>query len=711
MIKKWIYDKFNNKYDFNVYDITEFDDSILYQILENNCDKRKANRHKNSNSYRKVVNYTQIKSGKYPLSYAKIYCGFDIETSKIETENGAQSFMYHWQFSLFNNVITGRYWDDFLKLLEMLKKIQEKESQKIVVWVANLGYEFQFLKYRLNITDGFLKAEREPIYIEHNNFIVFRECLSWGGSLSKLADDYTCLKKLKGDLDFSILRTPKSKIDNKGLMYCYMDVLILTEFSKWFFAEYFEKRKNPITVQGAIRINIKHSIKDINRVKRFICDCMPLTENDYNNAVNWLYRGGYVHANIKYCDNLFIKVPIKSRDITSSYPASMCHCKFSMKWHKSRYVDESQLQNLIDEGFTFYGLFTLSNLKRKTTHSIESKSKCLFLSENCTIDNGRIAEADKLQVYLTHLDYEIYCKFYDFKIENVIDFNISFLQKLPKYLVSNMCENYKNKAILKAKKLPYAIEKTYTNSYYGVCVTKRITQELKIENGDVTKTISEMPYWKYKRKQILSAFWGIYISAYSRHKLLSMVYDLEMNGNPVLYCDTDSIKYIEKNAKADEIFKKANAKMRLMNKSFCNDNNLDFEIFKDLGEWDLECNGNYLETFKTLGAKRYAYTYIDKGVRHYNITVAGLPKEKYYKLYAKNLMLFYKNFNEDLVVKNCKLASKYNDDEFTMIVNGEVINEKSNIALVDCDFSMKVKEEWLQMIYELATSKYEFRNY
>ena len=597
-------------------------------------------------------------------------------------------------------------------MLDLLKQIQEKESQKLVVWVANLGYEWQFMKHWLNVTDWFFKEEREPIYIEHDNFIVFRECLSWGGSLEKLAKDYTCLKKLKGDLDFTKLRTPlNSNLTNKELMYCYLDVLILTEFSKWFFATSFNNKMNPITIQGAIRIKIKQSIVDIFRTKKFIKDCMPPTERSYLNMVNWLYRGGYVHANIKYCNNLFIKQPIYSRDITSSYPASMVHCKFPMKWHRMRYINEQQLNNLISDGFTFYGCFTLKNLKRKTTHSIDSKSKCMFLSDKNTIDNGRIAEAEKVIVYLTHLDYDIYCKFYTFEIDSVVDFNISYLQRLPDYLLNNMLHDYEQKAILKSKNLPYAVEKSYCNSYYGVTVTKRIVQELAFQNGKIVRRLSNQDYDNYKSRQVLSTFWGIYISAYSRHKLLTMVWELELSGNPVVYCDTDSIKYIEKNNKANEIFENANYKIEQLNKKFCDEHNKNFEIMADLGCWDIECHGQQLETFKTLGCKRYAYTYKYKGVRHYNLTVAGLPKNYYYKLYSQNLMQFYKHFNDELVVKNCKLASKYNDDEFTMIINGEVINEKSNLALIDTDFTMNVNDEWLAMILQLATSKTEFRNY
>ena len=82
--------------------------------------------------------------GKNARRYLKLYCGFDIETTTTPNHFG---YMYNWQFSINDVVIMGKHWYEWIDLLEQIKKQYTlRKSTKIIIWIANLGFEFQFMR-------------------------------------------------------------------------------------------------------------------------------------------------------------------------------------------------------------------------------------------------------------------------------------------------------------------------------------------------------------------------------------------------------------------------------------------------------------------------------------------------------------------------------------------------------------------------------------
>jgi hypothetical protein len=70
------------------------------------------------------------------------------------------------------------------------------------------------------------------------------------------------------------------------------------------------------------------------------------------------------------------------------------------------------------------------------------------------------------------------------------------------------------------------------------------------------------------------------------------------------------------------MFEEINTATEKTVKYMCEELDLDYSLFYDLGSFESEYNGDEL-TGKFLGAKRYIVTY--KGVDH--VTIAGLPKD------------------------------------------------------------------------------------
>lgn len=725
------YERNNKKFNIN-YKWFEASEILEDNKKFNICFSFEAPKRDNKTKSRKVItqyNNYRVKKGKYSQTIDAIHLSFDIETTKIDDY---KTFMYCWQMGVYCNdycVIVGDTWEQFIQILEKIKDKYYQSSHNIICWVANLGYEWQFMKHYLTVSSAFFKEEREPIEILHNDFILFKECLSWGKSLAKLAKDYTNLVKLKGDLDYAKYRETYKNHTRKEQRYCDFDVLILLQFSMWFEKQYLVKEQFPKTVTGANRLLMKNEILDIEKIYKRIKQYYPQEKIDYDYIMNLLYRGGFVHGKAKYMclggtfENQLLKILkyIFSFDITSSYPASMLYFKYPRGFNKVNVLNYS-IDKIIElsENYAFYGTFRFYNIRAKLGHSIESESKCLMITGQKVIDNGRIFKVINgyIDVVLNEYDLMNYKDFYDWDKVQCKDLYISRKEYLPNYFLKILTTNYSLKSSLKFQCLPYAIEKEYTNLTYGMCCTKEniINIEWLQDSQRIVKEPSKKAndYELYKKNKILLPQWGVWISSISRRALLKNVAEMERNGIECYYCDTDSLKFSD--IRGVEILQKYNKEIALKRDEMLerlSDFKLDKQFFEDLGMFDNECskydNGT-LETMAILGAKRYLYTYKKNGIRHYNCVVAGLPKDKYLKKYATSLVNFYKHFNSELVVKNCKLSSYYsdNDKQFTINRLGRKETIKSCLVLRDSDFSMKFSDDWLQLLY---TDNKELRLY
>lgn len=367
----------------------------------------------------------------------------------------------------------------------------------------------------------------------------------------------------------------------------------------------------------------------------------------------------------------------------------------------------------LSDKFAFYGKFVFTNVNTITYHSIESLNKCVNCDEikadkNTIIDNGRIQKTSRLVVYLTEQDLLSYIDFMKWDSVTIEELHISRKKYLPMYLIKQLCDKYTGKAIRKANGDSYAIEKTYVNANYGMCCTRQVVQNIQWDSE--TKTTYAEPnksynnYDEYKKNKTLLVQWGVWISSYSRRNLLSCIRRLEKENKNVhvLYCDTDSVKFIgEDTANVIESYNKQIAIKRDKALERLKDLNLDATLYEDLGMFDNETkdyNNGVIKYFKMYGAKRYIY-YAKKGKKDvFSCTVAGLPKQSYYDYCNGNIVKFFGDFNENLIVKNCKLASNYNDNEFTIERLGHKEKVLSCITLNDIDFNMMIDKDWFALL-------------
>ena len=122
------------------------------------------------------LNIKEIRTNK-KVTYLNIGSAFDIETTSMIINNEKFAFSYIWQFGIgINNVYYGRTWaelEDFLYTIKDCLKLCE--SKRLVIYVHNLGYEFQFMRKHFNWVNIFAVDERKPVKAICDLGIEFRD--------------------------------------------------------------------------------------------------------------------------------------------------------------------------------------------------------------------------------------------------------------------------------------------------------------------------------------------------------------------------------------------------------------------------------------------------------------------------------------------------------------------------------------------------------
>lgn len=646
----------------------------------------------------------------------ELYAGFDIETTNIPGE-AHEAYMYHWQFAIANDnyitVFTGRTWNAFLGFMEAIEDHYNLSSdRRLIIWVANLGFEFQFMRkyFDWDVEDFFAREERHPFKCRAYGF-EFHEALTIsGGTLEQLAKDYTATQKLKGDLDYSILRNSQTQLTYQELSYCLNDVIILSEWSRYIFVNYIIPDKRvPLTKTGILRSETRQNgVKMLKSAgfmeyRKLIYDIFP-DEKTYQKFFKYLFRGGYVHANINLCG--YEIDDMEGHDITSSYPTEML---LKDNYPITKFIPVDYDAALLHIKCCIMRV-TFTNIRRRYSISIESKSKAEELENSATmpivIDNGRIAQAGKLTVWLTELDFENYKDFYIWDKMEVSEFYIADRGKLPLFIRATLAKYYILKSKLKASGLnntpEYVIAKQKVNSFFGMMVTRIELDKISYDNTSDNWVISEkeLDYQEEIKSQFLAPQWGIWVTANARRTLLyvtARITDAIGDGSGdilagVAYNDTDSIKIKDPTGAGRKVIEKYNEYIRNLRRKnkMCNK-----PEFDGLGEFEFE--GHY-NRFKTLGAKRYLVEE-DGEVK---ATIAGLPKQSILKLDDDPFDAFNYDGMELSADVEIKKTIAYHDEPTSRIVEGELMHEESSAGIYDIGFTLSLDKAYYLMIVSAA---------
>lgn len=651
----------------------------------------------------KDYDFTKLKKEKMRVFvkgiwYRLIFSGFDIETTKIQSNGTYHSYMYHWQLSLNNDVILGRTWDE---CTDCFAKIEEnldlKEDERMLMFIANTSFEFQFMRKRFNITRVFARERRQPLIFEIDNKIEVRDALKITGmSLEKLAKSYCKTQKLKGDLDYSIERNFKTPLSDEEKQYCINDVVILSEFSKYMFNKYIQNRFIPTTKTGVVREDVKKCIRkkfSMSKVHKIVKPLIPETKLEYDTIMFYLFRGGLTHCNGMYQDIELHNV--RSYDKKSSYPYVMFNKLYPMTPFKEFPV--SDFQKKIDEDIdNVIFIAEFENLQAKTSHTTLSYHKSKVEGKRL-IDNGRIYFAEKCYLYLTEVDYKSMQHLYEWDKMTVKSCKCAKRGHLPSYLLDVLFDYFVTKEGSKADPVEYKLAKGNLNSMFGMCVTRYTEKNWDYKDEEWTEG-EKSDYNKWREKQFLSPYWGIYITSYARADLERTIWADEMKDN-VAYYDTDSNKHLGNH---DAFFAKINADIEAENKIMCDELGYDFNVLRNIGKYEFE--GEY-KRFKTLGSKRYMYE-DEEGIHS---TVSGLGKEAVKNESEKRKIDAFALFQDDMEIspENVgKLQTVYMDDQHSDMVAGELMTEYSSVSLYEQSSHLNISTEYADIV-KLIKDKFD----
>lgn len=675
-----------------------------------------------------------VKKNNKKVAYYQLPCSLDIETSSFIKDGEKRATMYIGALDINHIIYFFRTWEEMGDLFDAIHEFfMLGENTRLLIYVHNLSYEFQFLRKWITWDKVFALSEREVVYAVSGG-IEFRCSYKLSGySLENLAKIRKLpIKKLNEDYDYKLLRTSQSELEEDVYKYLINDVEIIIYYIEQLLKEEKEISRIPITKTQYVRRYTRNQCNSYKYRKMIRNLEINIEEYDY---LKKAFAGGFTHANILNSNKIFENV--SSYDFTSSYPAVMLSEKFPMS--SSERLDNPSEKD-IEDSIKYYCCIIeleLYNVESKfIADNPLSASKCEITGKK-EIDNGRIMSADKIKTVITEQDFMTIKEFYnigDIKILTIYRYVKNYL---PTEFIKAILDLYKIKTELKGvdnRETEYLNSKEMLNSEYGMTVTDilRDTIEYKNDEWGIGEMDIESEIDKYNNKFDRFMFypWGVWVTAYARRNLFTAI--LELKGD-YIYSDTDSVKFINMESHLD-YFNRYNFMLEKKLERAMKYHNLDMELVKPktiegkeklIGEWDYDGDYSY---FKTLGAKRYITVSKDTIV----LTVSGLNKNyalpyildqcgiKYERQNGKCKMLGQPNikkvfdfFSEGMYIpkgKTGKNTHTYIDDEFGCVVQdykGKYckVHEKSCIHLDEADYKLSLAEDYLNFILGIRTVK------
>lgn len=665
--------------------------------------------------------------------YRFIPMGLDIETTQTYQRDNAGkviehfSFMYIWQWSIYDYTFIGRTYEDLLDFINVLFSLVLKNSFKTICFIHNESFEFsflaKFLQQHFNLS-VFARKKRHPIKFELNNQLVFLDSfLLTGFSLAKLAEVYTNMRKMVGELDYNLIRTPDTPIKPDELKYCINDVQILSAYAVYYRDNYLHNNYMPLTktmIAGKVVKNMVAKMGVQKDVYFLMKDQYPKSRQEYEYIMSFFF-GAYTHGMLY---NLFETIyNVLKFDVDSEYPYSFMLPEYPVsKFRKLslKNVSRETLENVINNHACLIDV-TFKNIKTTTGVTTISKNNVLWQSSDCIWDNGRLYKGS-VRVRITNLDYLSFSMHYDITFDKSQFNDISFAKKgyLPKYFRLAIASLYNDKSELKGvagKEIEYVERKKSLNGQFGSCVCRLQFFELDFVDGwqENNKEVNFDRIWLNK---INLPQWGVFCTATARFIILSAIKKMQKGTGIIkeyIYSDTDSIA--AKNTKfVREVFETINAERMEYNKGWVHDLHLS-ELFPNtnflkMGTFDNETfnkKENKLEPlkrFKTLGAKRYI---VEKKDGTIETTVAGMRKNAFLDYCKNNDLEPFSEFTDGLTLdfdNADKMTTYYCDEVVTKKItdyldNSSEVTAYGYVTLAPTSFNITIGDELKQLYFEI----------
>lgn len=644
---------------------------------------------------------------KHGRNYQAVFGTFDIETTTYVDDYGKKSaWMYHWQACVHGYVVMGRHWSEWEEFLESLKcHLKLSASNYMVFYIHNAGFEFQFMKdfmTKFGTPEIFAPQPRKPLTMRWEG-LEFR--CSW--KLTNMTLEKACqlekgviVGKQAGDLDYRKVRYPWTILTNAELGYCAADVLSLYQLICCKMENDNDSLSTiPLTSTGYVRREVRNACKSSKGYRDYF-KTLRLTKQEYT-LLKEAARGGDTHANRYYAGRILGAG--EAYDVQSSYPYVIC-AKYYPVTKLTAYGDidsKKELQELLDTKCCLFRLILKNPVcRREEGFPYIPEAKCQYLSKPI-LDNGRILQADHLQITVTEIDYQIISEQYTWEEMYISDLHIADRGLLPEPIRRVTLDYFRRKTELKGKlqearkagtmqesediEYQYNKIKNKINAIFGMMYTDPVRNEITYENSkwsETTPDIDEALEAFYRNKNsFLYYAWGVWTTAQARMHLNKL---RSACGSSAAYCDTDSIYAVP------ACYEKVEALNReIVVEAERTGNYAEYKGKKYyLGIYELD---KEFDRFKTLGAKKYAYDNKDG----FHITISGVEK-KAGALEMGRLENFIPGFTfykagglEATYIESCR---------HKVTVHGNIFETGSSIAMTEGTYELGITGEYAEII-------------
>ena len=137
-----------------------------------------------------LEDFKYIKSNK-KISYLNVAMAFDIESTSFYDEEGNKAAcMYAFTLNINGKHIEGRTWDEFINYVNRIHEAYLTTLEnRVIIWIHNLSFEFQWFRCRFKWHKVFALSEREVCYALTEDGIEFRcSYILSGYKLAKLGE-------------------------------------------------------------------------------------------------------------------------------------------------------------------------------------------------------------------------------------------------------------------------------------------------------------------------------------------------------------------------------------------------------------------------------------------------------------------------------------------------------------------------------------------
>lgn len=625
--------------------------------------------------------------------YADIICAFDIETYTLNIRGEPTALMYLWQFQAgFDCTYIGRTWDEYRVFIEHYTSALDS---KLVIYVHNLHYEFSFLKSQFIIENVFAKDKRHIVRADIGDCEYRCSAIHSNMSLAEYTTKYEVAHaKLVDTVDYYTPRFFDTQLEDDVIKYGAYDVMGLVEAIQ---AEMDMEGDNlytiPLTSTGYVRREARQALYHMpNKYREGLRPCYRVYQLERQ-----AFRGGDTHANRAYVG--IILENVKSVDLSSAYPYQLTTKDFPIgEWRETDPNLRSLLTHIVHRT-PFLAVLQLHDVHLRNPSwgfPYIPVDKCRGLRAEVA-DNGRVLEADFLEITVTDIDFQIITEEYDCDIVCVESW-VSKYGKLPDSYIALVQRHYRAKTELKGvegQEVYYNKEKNRINSFYGLTAQNPVNEEYEYDDGLIKEVEVDIGSKYGECKPVMPYAWGVWCTAHAR---LDLHRGLKILGDNAVYVDTDSIKYLGDgdlsgyNANARERAEKAG--------SYATDKHGEIHymgVFEEEAPYD---------KFLTWGAKKYAYE--QKG--ELGVTIAGVGKKEGAKELAERGGL--KALRPDFCFKAAGgLEAHYNDYMDVKIyhrinADGTItdIPYSSNLALTPSTYTLGLSDSYALLIANYASN-------